>query len=52
MGEEKLMEPLSHVEAKSICEKIFPKLAEGTKLSKEELEIFYNFRNELVQNYD
>ena len=34
-------EPPSHAEAKSLCEKLFPKLAEGTKLTPEELEVFY-----------
>ena len=31
---------------------MFPKLAEGTKLTKEELEVFYNFKTEQVQTYD
>lgn len=39
-------------EAKSICEKIFPKLADGTKLTKQELEVYYLFKTEYVQTYD
>jgi hypothetical protein len=39
-------QPMSHEEAKNLCQKMFPKLAEGTKLSKEELEVFYQFKVE------
>jgi hypothetical protein len=52
IGGLKKVEPSSHVEARNICEKIFPKLAEGTKLTPGELEVFYQFKNKLVQPYD
>jgi hypothetical protein len=52
IGGPKKVEPPSHVEARNICEKIFPKLAEGTKLTPGELEVFYQFKNKLVQPYD
>jgi thymidylate synthase ThyX len=45
-------QPMSHEEAKNLCQKMFPKLAEGTKLTKEELEVFYQFKVEQVQTYD
>jgi len=32
------------VEASGLCEKLFPKLAEGSKLTTEELEIYYQFK--------
>ena len=41
-------QPMSHEEAKNLCQKMFPKLAEGTKLTKEELEVFYQFKVEQV----
>lgn len=47
-----LVEPPSHAETKSLCQKLFPKLAEGTKLTKEELQVYYHFKVEHVQNYD
>ena len=37
---------MSHEEAKNLCQKMFPKLAEGTKLSKNELEVYYQFKIE------
>jgi hypothetical protein len=52
IGGPKKVEPTSHVEARNICEKIFPKLAEGTKLTPGELEVFYQFKSKLVQPYD
>ena len=45
-------QPMSHEEAKNLCQKMFPKLAEGTKLTKEELEVFYQFKVEQIQTYD
>ena len=45
-------QPMSHEEAKNLCQKMFPKLAEGTKLTKEELEVFYQFKVEQVQTFD
>ena len=52
VGGPKKVEPLSHVEARNICEKLFPKLAEGTKLTPGEVEVFYQFKIKLVQPYD
>ena len=52
VGGQKKVEPPSHVEARNICEKLFPKLAEGTKLTPGELEVYYQFKVKLVQPYD
>ena len=52
VGGPKKVEPPSHVEARNICEKLFPKLAEGTKLTPGEVEVFYQFKIKLVQPYD
>ena len=51
-GESKLEEPLSHIEAKSLCMRIFPKLAEITNLTIEEIEVFYNLKLNQSQSYD
>lgn len=37
---------------KGICEKLFPALAEGTKLNKAEVEFFHKFKRDYVQPYD
>jgi hypothetical protein len=37
---------------KSLCEKIFPKLAEGAKLTKAEIQTYYKFKTDYIQNYD
>eukprot|EP00347_Sterkiella_histriomuscorum_P007742 403347728 len=45
-------QPLSHTQQKTVCMKIFPKLAQRTNLTQQELELFYDLKFFQIQSYD